>query len=32
MVSQVTMLNNRQITFKMPGDNPNDPGLTFNRS
>ncbi|HEX3999167.1 MAG TPA: hypothetical protein VHX65_11500 [Pirellulales bacterium] len=32
MVGQVTMLNNRQFNFKMPGDNPNDPGLTFTRS
>ena len=31
MVGQVTLINNRQFNFKMPGDNPNDPGLTFNR-
>jgi tetratricopeptide (TPR) repeat protein len=32
MVGQVTMVNNRQFSFKMPGGNPNDPGLTFTRS
>lgn len=31
MVGQVTLVNNRQFNFKMPGDNPNDPGLTFTR-
>ena len=31
MVGQVTLINNRQFNFKMPGDNPNDPGLTFTR-
>ena len=31
MVGQVNMVNNRQFNFKMPGDNPNDPGLTFTR-
>ncbi len=31
MVGQVTMVNNRQFNFKMPGGNPNDPGLTFSR-
>lgn len=32
MVGQVTMVNNRQFNFKMPGGNPNDPGLAFSRS
>jgi tetratricopeptide (TPR) repeat protein len=31
MVGQVSLVNNRQFNFKMPGDNPNDPGLTFTR-
>jgi len=31
MVGQVTLINNRQFNFKMPGDNPNDSGLMFTR-
>ena len=29
MVGQVTLLADNRFNFKLPGDNPNDPGLTF---
>jgi hypothetical protein len=29
MVGQVTMLSGGQFNFKLPGENPGDPGLTF---
>jgi len=31
MVGQVTMLADGQFNFKLPGDNPSDPGLTFGK-
>ena len=31
MIGQVTMLADDRFNFKLPGDNPNDPGLTFSR-
>ena len=29
MIGQVSLLPNGQFNFKLPGGNPNDPGLTF---
>jgi tetratricopeptide (TPR) repeat protein len=31
MVGQVTSLADNKFNFKLPGENPNDPGLTFNK-
>jgi hypothetical protein len=31
MIGQVSMLANDRFNFKLPGDNPNDPGLTFGK-
>jgi hypothetical protein len=31
MVGQVTLTNDQQFNFKLPGENPNDPGLTFEK-
>lgn len=31
MVGQVTLLADNQFNFKLPGDNPSDPGLTFGK-
>jgi predicted Zn-dependent protease len=31
MIGQVTMLADDRFNFKLPGDNPNDPGLTFGK-
>jgi tetratricopeptide (TPR) repeat protein len=31
MIGQVSMLPNDRFNFKLPGDNPNDPGLTFGK-
>ena len=31
MIGQVSMLPNNQFNFKLPGGNPNDPGLTFGK-
>ena len=31
MIGQVTMLADDRFNFKLPGDNPSDPGLTFSR-
>jgi tetratricopeptide (TPR) repeat protein len=31
MVGQVTLSADNQFTFKLPGENPNDPGLTFSK-
>lgn len=31
MVGQVTMLDGNRFNFKLPGDNPGDPGLTFGK-
>ena len=32
MIGQVSLLPNGQFNFKLPGGNPNDPGLTFGKS
>jgi hypothetical protein len=32
MVGQVTMLDGGRFSFKLPGENPNDPGLTFGKN
>ena len=31
MIGQVTMLADERFNFKLPGDNPSDPGLTFGK-
>jgi hypothetical protein len=31
MVGQVTLSGENQFTFKLPGENPSDPGLTFEK-
>jgi hypothetical protein len=31
MVGQVTSLNDNKFNFKLPGENPSDPGLTFSK-
>jgi hypothetical protein len=31
MVGQVVLLANNRFNFKLAGDNPSDPGLTFTR-
>jgi hypothetical protein len=31
MVGQVTALGENKFNFKLPGENPSDPGLTFSK-
>ncbi len=31
MIGQITMLDGNRFNFKLAGDNPNDPGLTFSK-
>ena len=31
MVGQVTLLDGNRFNFRLPGDNPNDPGVTFSK-